>query len=92
MIPEILIPGLKNGDLIPEKFTCVGSDVSPALRWSNFSEKVAEYALIMDDPDAPSGLFTHWIIYGLKPEMYSLPHFQRSYPTSAPGKYLNPHR
>ena len=73
MVPEILIPGLKSGDLFPEKFTCVGSDVSPALRWNNFAEKVVEYVLIMDDPDAPSGLFTHWIIYGLKPEMYSLP-------------------
>ena len=73
MIPEILIPGLKNGDLFPKTFTCVGSDISPALRWGNFSENVVEYALIMDDPDAPSGLFTHWIIYGLKPEMYSLP-------------------
>jgi Raf kinase inhibitor-like YbhB/YbcL family protein len=55
---------LKGGD-IPSKYTCSGSDVSPALSWRGAPQETKSFALIVDDPDAPSGTFTHWVVYDL---------------------------
>ena len=44
---------------IPERHTCEGADVSPPLRWSHVPEGARSLALIVDDPDAPGGVFTH---------------------------------
>jgi Raf kinase inhibitor-like YbhB/YbcL family protein len=52
---------------IPERHTCEGADVSPPLRWSNIPEGTRSLALIVDDPDAPGGVFTHWVAWGLDP-------------------------
>ena len=56
------------GDLIPKKFTCDGSDVSPPLSWSQPPEGTKSMVLICDDPDAPMGTWVHWVIYGLSPD------------------------
>jgi len=48
------------GALVPKTFTCDGSDVSPPLAWTGASAATKSYALLVDDPDAPSGTFTHW--------------------------------
>ncbi|MFB3815446.1 MAG: YbhB/YbcL family Raf kinase inhibitor-like protein [Terriglobales bacterium] len=53
------------GGEIPAKYTCSGADVAPALRWSGAPAGTKSFALIMDDPDAPSGTFTHWVLYGI---------------------------
>jgi len=50
---------------IPQKHTCDGADVSPALNWSPPPAGTQSFALIMDDPDAPSGTWVHWIIYNI---------------------------
>jgi Raf kinase inhibitor-like YbhB/YbcL family protein len=50
------------GDRVPAKYTCEGDDVSPALGWSGAPEGTRAFALIVDDPDAPSGVFTHWLV------------------------------
>jgi Raf kinase inhibitor-like YbhB/YbcL family protein len=55
------------GGDIPEKFTCSGADLSPALTWSNVPLTTKTLALIVDDPDAPSGTFTHWVLYNQPP-------------------------
>ncbi|MUN28072.1 YbhB/YbcL family Raf kinase inhibitor-like protein [Sulfuracidifex metallicus] len=55
----------KEGEEIPQKFTCEGDDVSPHISWDKV-DGAKSYALIMEDPDAPSGLFVHWIIYNIK--------------------------
>ena len=52
---------------IPERHTCEGEDVSPPLRWSNVPEGARSLALIVDDPDAPGGVFTHWVAWALDP-------------------------
>lgn len=52
---------------IPSRFTCDGEDISPALSWGAPPEGTQSLALIMDDPDAPGGNFTHWVIYNLEP-------------------------
>jgi hypothetical protein len=56
------------GELIPRKYTCDGSDVSPPLSWSQPPEGTKSMVLICDDPDAPMGTWVHWVLYGLPPD------------------------
>jgi hypothetical protein len=56
------------GGEIPAKYTCSGADVSPALSWPEPPANTQALALIVDDPDAPSGTFTHWVLYNLGPQ------------------------
>ncbi|MEE8363998.1 MAG: YbhB/YbcL family Raf kinase inhibitor-like protein [Dehalococcoidia bacterium] len=55
----------EEGAAIPVRFTCDGEDVSPDLSWSRPPEGTVSIALVVDDPDAPRGVFTHWVAYGL---------------------------
>jgi Raf kinase inhibitor-like YbhB/YbcL family protein len=57
----------ENAQAIPSRHSCEGEDVSPPLRWSNVPEGARSLALVVDDPDAPGGVFTHWIAWGLDP-------------------------
>ena len=50
---------------IPSQFTCEGVDRSPALAWSDPPEGTSSFALIVDDPDAPMGVFGHWGAYDI---------------------------
>jgi Raf kinase inhibitor-like YbhB/YbcL family protein len=63
----------KKGGDIPAKYTCSGEDISPALSWSDPPAGTQGFALIVDDPDAPGGTFTHWIVVNMKPEARELP-------------------
>jgi len=58
----------QEGGNIPSKFTCDGSDASPGLNFSGAPVEAKSLALIVDDPDAPSGLFTHWIAWNIDPK------------------------
>src|SRR5207249_3193825 len=49
----------------PLTYTCDGSNVSPDLRWMNAPPGTQSFVLIVDDPDAPSGLFTHWVLFDI---------------------------
>ena len=53
------------GQPVPVKFTCEGDNVPPPLRWSGVPAGTSEVALVLEDPDAPSGTFVHWIVLGL---------------------------
>lgn len=59
-------PAFANGGDIPVKYTCDGADVSPPLHFANMPAKTKELVLVMDDPDAPGGTFTHWLLYNVK--------------------------
>ena len=61
-----------DGD-IPAKYSCDGANVSPALAWTDAPAATRGFALIMDDPDAPKGAVTHWLIYDLPVGTRSLP-------------------
>lgn len=61
------------GGNIPVEYTCQGQNISPPLDWDQGPAGTASFALIVDDPDAPSGVYTHWVIYNLPPEARSLP-------------------
>ncbi len=62
----------EEGVSIPVVHTCDGDDISPPLGWDGVPAGTASLALIMEDPDAPSGTFTHWIIYNLPPDSKGL--------------------
>jgi len=61
------------GEAIPTKYTCDGDDLSPDLRWSDIPPNTTSFVLICEDPDALSGMFTHWILYDLPPTAIELP-------------------
>ena len=61
------------GESIPPKYTCDGDNVSPPLEWGQPPVGTKSLALIMDDPDAPSGTFVHWVYYDLPADVRSLP-------------------
>ena len=56
-------PAFEDGDAVPAQFTCDGSNVAPPLNVSEPPDGTRSFALIVDDPDAPRGTFTHWIAY-----------------------------
>ncbi len=62
----------KNDDMIPEKYTCDGDDISPPLSWDSVPEETKSIAVICDDPDAPMGTWVHWVVYDIPPETREL--------------------
>jgi Raf kinase inhibitor-like YbhB/YbcL family protein len=62
----------QDGKPIPRKYTCDGADRSPPLHWQGAPEGTISLALIVDDPDAPSGAWTHWILYNMPPATQAL--------------------
>ncbi len=73
MVFAISSPAFKNGETIPMKFTADGEDVSPILVWTNPPHGTKSYALICDDPDAPMGTWTHWVIFNIPGGNIGLP-------------------
>ncbi|SRR5579875_723099 len=62
-----------SGGRIPEVYTCVGEDKSPALSWQSVPRSTKSLALIVADPDAPMGTFIHWVIYSIPASLNRLP-------------------
>ena len=62
---EIKSTAFQNGAMIPVKHTCDGINVSPPLEWSDAPTGAKYFALICDDPDAPMGIWVHWVIYDI---------------------------
>ena len=58
-------PAFQQGQTIPVEYTCDGLNVSPALRWTTPPRGTKSFAVIMDDPDAPGGTFTHWLAWNI---------------------------
>ncbi|MBI2888614.1 MAG: YbhB/YbcL family Raf kinase inhibitor-like protein [Candidatus Liptonbacteria bacterium] len=63
----ITSPAFKNGEGIPKKFTCEGGDFNPEFTVQNIPQGTKSLAFLMDDPDAPGGTFTHWIVWDIDP-------------------------
>ncbi|GAB4234513.1 MAG: YbhB/YbcL family Raf kinase inhibitor-like protein [Elainellaceae cyanobacterium] len=62
-----------NADTIPPKYTCDGDNVSPPLSWQDPPKDTGSFVLIVEDPDAPSGTFTHWLAYDIPNHLDHLP-------------------
>jgi Raf kinase inhibitor-like YbhB/YbcL family protein len=61
-----------DGEWIPELHSCQGADVSPSLEWSGEPGETRSFALIVEDPDAPAGTWTHWLLYDIPPKVNNL--------------------
>lgn len=61
-----------DGSAIPRRYTCDGDDLSPPLQWNDPPEDTRSFALLCDDPDAPSGVWHHWAAYDLPATLRSL--------------------
>lgn len=66
-------PAFKHGEAIPKVHTCEGKDPSPQLDWTGAPPGTKSFALIMDDPDAPVGLWVHWVLYDIPGGLSGLP-------------------
>lgn len=66
-------PAFPEGGTIPRKYTCDGEDISPPLSWSSVPEGARSFVLIADDPDAPRGTWTHWVLHDLPGGVRGLP-------------------
>ncbi len=65
---KITSSAFENNGNIPSEYTCDGDDVSPPLTISDVPKNAKSLAIIMDDPDAPMGTFTHWLIWNISPQ------------------------
>lgn len=70
---ELKSKSFQDGGIIPKRHTCDGPDLSPPLEWSDVPEGTISFALIMEDQDAPSGTWVHWLVYDLPGDTRSLP-------------------
>lgn len=70
---ELTSPAFKQGDSIPQQYTCQGAGKSFELDWSAPPAGAQSLALIMSDPDAPGRTFIHWVVYNLPSQTRSLP-------------------
>lgn len=80
---QITSDAFTEGNSIPVEYTCDGSDISPALTWQGLPANTKSLALICDDPDAPSGTFVHWVVYGI-------PAGESQFPKSVPASPTMP--
>ncbi len=58
-------PDFQYGDTMPVAFTCKGANQAPTLEWRDVPEGTKTFVLIVDDPDAPSGTWNHWVLYNI---------------------------
>jgi Raf kinase inhibitor-like YbhB/YbcL family protein len=57
---------------IPPKYTCDGTQTTPPIAWSRVPAATRSIAIVVEDPDAPGGLFTHWLVTGIRPTTTAL--------------------
>lgn len=73
MAIELTSSAFAQGQPIPERYSCKGEDISPALAWGEPPAGTQSFALIMDDPDAPVGTWVHWVLFNIPASARSLP-------------------
>ncbi len=61
---KLTSPAFKDGEAIPRQYTCDGVNISPSLEWTT-TPGAKTLAIVCDDPDAPAGTWTHWLVYNL---------------------------
>ena len=82
-IMQISSPTIPNNGTIPGVHTCQGSGVSPELNIFSAHEDAKTLALIVDDPDAASGTFTHWVVYNIPSSLKKIPAGSNSFGITA---------
>jgi Raf kinase inhibitor-like YbhB/YbcL family protein len=69
---RITTPAFNDGNPIPRQYTCDGENAPPPLNLTGTPAGAKTLALIVDDPDAPHGTFTHWLVWNLPPESHGI--------------------
>jgi Raf kinase inhibitor-like YbhB/YbcL family protein len=64
---SLQVDSLSPGSLLPGAYTCTGTSESPEVAWTGIPAGTKSLVLILDDPDAPRGIFTHWLVYNIPP-------------------------
>lgn len=59
----------EDGATIPERFSCEGDNVPPPLQWQDLPDETRELVIVVTDPEAPSGTFVHWAVWGIDPSV-----------------------
>ncbi|HTM63420.1 MAG TPA: YbhB/YbcL family Raf kinase inhibitor-like protein [Gammaproteobacteria bacterium] len=73
MIFTLKSSAFADGGMIPSKYTCDGDNISPPVSWINPPSGTHTYALIVDDPDAPAGVWDHWLLFNIPERTHELP-------------------
>ena len=73
MTLELTSTAFSEGQPIPARYTCTGEDISPPLAWRGAPPGTQNFALIMDDPDAPGRTWVHWVVFNLSASTTGLP-------------------
>jgi len=71
-------PAFASGGDIPSQFTCKGDDLSPHVVWHDAPAGTRSFVLIADDPDAPRGTFTHWVVFDVPSDRTDIPSGSRA--------------
>jgi Raf kinase inhibitor-like YbhB/YbcL family protein len=74
---ELTSEAFENGQPIPVQYTCDGADQTPSLHWGEPPAGTKSFALVIDDPDAPSGTFRHWGVHDIPASARSIGGGQR---------------
>ncbi len=69
VLMRIMSPAFSNGHRIPSLYTCDGDDVNPELRFDGIPKNTVSLALVVDDPDSPSGNWLHWSVWNIDPSV-----------------------
>ncbi len=70
---KVTSKSFSESEMIPAKYTCDSENISPQIAWTNGPDSTKTYALICDDPDAPSKVWVHWVLYNIPSAIIELP-------------------
>jgi len=70
---QVFSSAFADGGWIPGLHSCDGADLSPSLEWSGAPSETRSFALIVEDPDAPAGVWCHWLLYDIGPRIRAMP-------------------
>ena len=70
---ELTSTAFSQGEIIPDTYTCKGKNISPEMAWKGTPGETKSFTLIVEDPDAPGGTYTHWIAYNINAKRNALP-------------------
>jgi Raf kinase inhibitor-like YbhB/YbcL family protein len=88
---SIRAASLVPGSVLPDVYTCKGASESPEVSWDGVPAGTKSLALILDDPDAPGGRFTHWLVFNIPPDSRGLPRAQPNAKVLANGAQQGEH-
>jgi len=83
---KIFSSAFSEGGWIPPLHSCQGADLSPSLEWSGDPAETLSFALIVEDPDAPAGVWCHWLLYDISAKIHNLAQGYKPGPLGVSGQ------